>query len=114
MPTDVPGSALFVGNLTWETTDEEFKAAFAKYDPLFVAVTRDEEGKSAGHGVVSVADDAARDACIAAMTTCFARPPNQRRGGDQRAAGVHRPVREEDEEVLNDGVLLDCTSFGLN
>ena len=67
LPKDVPGMAMFVGNLTWETTDDELKAAFAKYEPVFAAVTLDEDGKSVGHGVVSVADEAARETCIGEM-----------------------------------------------
>lgn len=49
---DVPPFTAFVGNLTFETDEEELRAFFAAQDPKSVRLVKDSEGKLKGFGYV--------------------------------------------------------------
>ena len=58
---------MYVGGLSWDTTDESLRSAFAKHGEVTeVAVIKDRDtGRSRGFGFVTMADD---DGCKAAMS----------------------------------------------
>ena len=60
---------LFVGGLSWNTTDEGLRQAFEKFGEIreAVVVTDRETGRSRGFGFVTFADDAASDQAVAGM-----------------------------------------------
>ena len=60
---------IYVGNLSWETTEDELKAAFEAYGAVdTVKVIKDNyTGKSKGFGFVEMPDDSQAQAAIAGM-----------------------------------------------
>ena len=60
---------LFIGGLSWGTTDESMRERFGEFGEVMDAiVVKDREtGRSRGFGFVTFADGAAADAAIAAM-----------------------------------------------
>jgi RNA recognition motif-containing protein len=58
---------LFVGGLSWNTTSEQLKAAFAAIGPVTdaVVITDRETGRSRGFGFVTYANDADADRALA-------------------------------------------------
>jgi len=60
---------LFVGGISWGTTNESLHEAFAKFGEITEAViiTERETGRSRGFGFVTFADGACADAAIAEM-----------------------------------------------
>lgn len=88
---------LFVGNLDWNTSQEDMQSAFAAHGEVEEAIIiRDQAGRSKGFGFVTFTDDAAADAAVAALNgadlgsrkiaVSEARPPKPRedRGGYNR------------------------------
>jgi cold-inducible RNA-binding protein len=57
---------LFVGNLSFDTSEAELNAAFAEWDGNGAVIPTNESGRPKGFGFVEVADDKA-SAAIAAM-----------------------------------------------
>lgn len=59
---------LFIGNLDWNTSQEDLQAAFAAHGEVEEAIIiRDQAGRSKGFGFVTFTDDAAADAATAAL-----------------------------------------------
>ena len=60
---------LFVGSLSWDTTDEGLREAFAQFGEITEAkvITDRDSGRSRGFGFVTFSDDEAADKAIAAM-----------------------------------------------
>jgi RNA recognition motif-containing protein len=60
---------LFVGSLSWDTTDEGLHEAFAQFGEITEAkvISDRDSGRSRGFGFVTFADDEAADKAIAAM-----------------------------------------------
>jgi RNA recognition motif-containing protein len=87
---------IFVGNLSFGTTDASLRAAFEQFGPVDRAsVVMDREtGRSRGFGFVEMSDDAAADQAIAALNgqrldgrpinVNEARPKEERGGGGGR------------------------------
>jgi len=89
---------LFVGNLSFETTEDGLQSAFAEWGATSATIPTGESGRSRGFGFVEVDDDKA-DAAITAMnganldgrtiTVNEARPRPERsfNGGGYRSGG---------------------------
>ncbi|KAF9192314.1 hypothetical protein BGZ50_008678 [Haplosporangium sp. Z 11] len=62
-------SKLFIGGLSWNTTDESLREGFNKYgDVLDAIVVRDRDtGRSRGFGFVTYSDDASAEEAIRAL-----------------------------------------------
>lgn len=60
---------LFVGGLSWGTTDEGLEQAFSRFGEIVEAkvITDRETGRSRGFGFVTYTDEAAAEAAIAEM-----------------------------------------------
>ena len=60
---------LFIGGLSWNTTDDSLRAAFEKFGPVTEAkvITDRDTGRSRGFGFVTFEDDEAADKAIAAL-----------------------------------------------
>ncbi len=60
---------LFVGNLAWETTQEELQELFAQYGEVeeAIIITDKFSGRSKGFGFVTFTDEAAADEAIAQL-----------------------------------------------
>ncbi len=60
---------MYVGGLSWDTTDESLRKAFAKFGEVTdVAVITDRDtGRSRGFGFVTMADEAGAKAAIAGL-----------------------------------------------
>lgn len=60
---------LFVGGLSWGTTDDRLKEAFARFGDVTEAkiITDRETGRSRGFGFVTFADDKAADLAVAEL-----------------------------------------------
>lgn len=60
---------LFVGSLSWNTTDHELAEAFARFGDITEAkvITDRDTGRSRGFGFVTFADSAAADAAMNEM-----------------------------------------------
>jgi cold-inducible RNA-binding protein len=60
---------LFVGSLSWDTTDQGLQEAFAQFGEITEAkvITDRDSGRSRGFGFVTFSDDEAADKAIAAM-----------------------------------------------
>jgi RNA recognition motif-containing protein len=60
---------LFVGSLSWNTSDTELSDAFSRFGTVTEAkvITDRESGRSRGFGFVTFEDDAAADEAISAM-----------------------------------------------
>ncbi len=60
---------LFVGGLSWGTTDDRLKEAFARFGDVTEAkiITDRETGRSRGFGFVTFADDKAADTAVAEL-----------------------------------------------
>ena len=60
---------LYVGGLSWNTTDESLREAFSKHGEVSeVAVIKDRDtGRSRGFGFVTMADEAGTKAAMAAL-----------------------------------------------
>jgi RNA recognition motif-containing protein len=60
---------LFVGGLSWNTTNESLRSAFAKYGEVTDAqvITDRDTGRSRGFGFVTLADAEAGEAAISGM-----------------------------------------------
>jgi RNA recognition motif-containing protein len=63
------GKKMYVGGLSWNTTDETLRAAFATHGEVAeVAVIMDRDtGRSRGFGFVTMADEEGAKAAIAAL-----------------------------------------------
>jgi RNA recognition motif-containing protein len=89
---------LYVGNLSYDTTDEDLRQAFAAHGELTSAqVIMDETGRSRGFGFVEMADKAQGEKAIQALsgtqlqgrtlTVNEARPRAERGGGGGSRSG---------------------------
>ncbi len=80
---------LYVGNLPYSTTDESLKDLFAGAGEVVEAkvITDKFSGRSKGFGFVTMKDDAAAEAAIAAMD-------GKEIEGRQIKVNVARPMRE--------------------
>ncbi|MCB1152946.1 MAG: RNA-binding protein [Deltaproteobacteria bacterium] len=60
---------LFVGSLSWNTTDEGLHSAFSKFGEVTEAkvITDRETGRSRGFGFVTFADPAAADSAVSSL-----------------------------------------------
>lgn len=60
---------LFVGNLAWETTQEELQELFSQFGEIeeAIIITDKFSGRSKGFGFVTFADEAAADEAIAKL-----------------------------------------------
>ena len=60
---------LFVGSLSWDTTDDGLHEAFAQFGEITEAkvITDRDSGRSRGFGFVTFADDDAADKAVAAL-----------------------------------------------
>lgn len=59
---------LFVGNLDWNTSQEDLQAAFAAHGEVEEAIIiRDQAGRSKGFGFVTYVNEADADNAVAAM-----------------------------------------------
>ena len=71
---------LFVGNLSWGTTNDELRAAFETYGEVqdAVVITDRETGRSRGFGFVTLTDEDAAEKAIAGLngTNLDGRPIN--------------------------------------
>lgn len=88
---------LYVGNLSFDTTEEALRATFAEYGTVTSAriITDRETGQSRGFGFVEMADDQAAQAAISALdgtdmdgrtlTVNEARPREPRRDNQRRS-----------------------------
>ena len=93
---------IFVGNLYWQTTEDDLEQLFAPYGTVDrVQILREREtGRSRGFGFVEMSDDAEAQAAIAGLhgtaqwgrplTVTEARPREERRPRDDRD-GPRRP-----------------------
>jgi len=65
----VMGKKMYVGGLSWDTTDESLRSAFSKHGEVTeVAVIMDRDtGRSRGFGFVTMADEAGAKAAISAL-----------------------------------------------
>jgi uncharacterized membrane protein YgcG len=68
-PTEMEMKKLFVGSLSWNTTDRDLADAFAKFGEITEAkvITDRDSGRSRGFGFVTFEDAAAADKAIAEM-----------------------------------------------
>jgi RNA recognition motif-containing protein len=80
---------LFIGNLDWNTSEDELKTTFAKFGDVEEAIIiKDYAGRSKGFGFVTFTDDAAADKATAELNgaelgsrkinVSEARPPKER------------------------------------
>ena len=80
---------LFIGNLDWNTSEDELNSAFAKFGDVEEAIIiKDHAGRSKGFGFVTYSDDAAADNAISELNgselgsrkinVSEARPPKER------------------------------------
>lgn len=60
---------LFVGNLAWETTQDELQELFTQYGEVeeAIIITDKFSGRSKGFGFVTFTDDAAADEAVAQL-----------------------------------------------
>lgn len=61
---------LYVGNLSWDTTDEGLKSAFEQFgavEDAFIVKDRERGNRSKGFGFVTMTNDDEADAAIEAM-----------------------------------------------
>ncbi|MCP4902406.1 MAG: RNA-binding protein [bacterium] len=60
---------LFVGNLSWDTSDDSLHEAFAQFGEISEAkvITDRDTGRSRGFGFVTFSDDGAAEKAIAAV-----------------------------------------------
>ena len=60
---------LFVGNLAWETTQEELQELFTQYGEVeeAIIITDKFSGRSKGFGFVTFTDDAAAEEAVAQL-----------------------------------------------
>jgi len=96
---------LFVGNLSWGTSDEDLRQAFAPYGDIEDAVVlKDRDtGRSRGFGFVTFVNDSDAEAAVSAMNEADiggrnivvneARPPEARSQGGGNGGGGFRPRR---------------------
>jgi RNA recognition motif-containing protein len=95
-------SKLYVGNLSYGTTEESLRAAFADFEPVQVSIVMDREtGRSKGFGFVTCSSDEMAEKAIATsieldgrtLKVDAARPPSQSSGGfgGGRSSGGRRP-----------------------
>ena len=65
----VMAKKLYVGGLSWDTTDESLRSAFAKYGEVSeVAVIKDRDtGRSRGFGFVTMVDEAGTKAAMSSL-----------------------------------------------
>lgn len=63
------GMNIYIGNLAWETTDEELKQAFVVFGEVTKAVVIKDRltGRSRGFGFVEMSDEQSADKAIEAM-----------------------------------------------
>ncbi|HAR62104.1 MAG: RNA-binding protein [Candidatus Margulisiibacteriota bacterium] len=107
---------IYVGNLSYETTDEDLKEAFEQYGAVTSAtVIKDKfSGKSKGFGFVEMAEKADATAAIAAMNgkeikgrtvrVNEAQPrDSQSRGGDRRGGDSRGGNRGRDSRSGSGG-----------
>ena len=67
--TGAMSKKLFVGSLSWDTTDEGLHEAFAQFGEITEAkvITDRDSGRSRGFGFVTFSDDEAADKAMSAM-----------------------------------------------
>jgi cold-inducible RNA-binding protein len=60
---------LFVGGLSWDTTDDSLRTAFQEFGPVTDAkvITDRDTGRSRGFGFVTYSEDANADAAMSSM-----------------------------------------------
>ncbi len=79
---------LFVGSLSWNTSDQELSEAFSRFGEITEAkvITDRESGRSRGFGFVTFEDASAADAAIAEMngSTLDGREINVNEAQDKR------------------------------
>ena len=87
---------LFVGNLSWDTSETALQNAFAPYGATSVTIPTDSSGRAKGFGFVDVDDDQASAAISAmngkeldgrALTVNEAKPRTERSGGGGYGGG---------------------------
>ena len=93
------GKKLFVGNLSWNTTDDSLNEAFSQFGEITEAkvITDRDTGRSRGFGFVEMPTDAEAQAAIEGLNgkdlkgrtlnVNQARPRTDRRGGDRGRGG---------------------------
>ena len=60
---------IYVGNLSWDTTDDELRSAFAAYGQVTSAqVAMDRAGRARGFGFVEMPNQAEAEAAMSALT----------------------------------------------
>ncbi len=84
---------LYVGNLSFDTTEQQLQGLFASYGATSVTVITDHDGRSKGFGFVDVADDQMQ----AAISGTHGRDlggrtltVNEARAREERGGGGHR------------------------
>ncbi len=96
------GKKLFVGGLSWDTTNDSLRAAFSPFGEVMEAkvITDRETGKSRGFGFVTFADAATADEALGVMneTELDGRRirvdmAEDKRGGGNRRGGNDRPKK---------------------
>ena len=86
-PTALVPTKVFVGGLSWETTEDRLRAHFSKYGPMTdIVVMKDGmTGQSRGFGFVTFETDAAANAALA----------NNPHTIDGKAADTKKAVQQE-------------------
>jgi len=97
---------IFVGNLSFSTTEEELRSMFAPFGTIerVNILTDRDTGRSRGFGFVEMSNDAEAETAINALNgksiagrrlnVNEARPKAERGGGGYRDSGGGRPARE--------------------
>lgn len=101
---------IYVGNLPYNSTEEDLRTLFARYGTVESArvMTDKETGRSRGFGFVDMADEDAAEAIQGLDGSSFsgrtlrvneAKPRTERgdRGGDRGDRGDRRPPRRRDD-----------------
>jgi RNA recognition motif-containing protein len=93
-------SKLYVGNLSYNTTEQALNAAFAEFEPVQVSIVMDREtGRSKGFAFVTCSSQEMAEKAIATpieldgrtLKIDAARPPSQSGGFGGRSSGGRRP-----------------------
>lgn len=125
-PAQVNSNSVFVGNLSWDTDEDNLLGAFADFNVVNAAVQRQASGSSKGWALLEFenVDDAA--AAVDAMNgveidgrTINCREDRGARGGNQRRRGQPRQRRVVEEGEPSPSVFIgnlswDMTDEGLD